>query len=179
MQIAAEILTLKNCPYFRVHQELISDHSSLYSFSNEGFASIPRSWRQTKELHPELDDFLEKNKDLLARYQDELVRWENHFGIFTTTPFDQNFPLLLRKMKSRPWLLFYKGSEIWKEAGFLSVVGSRDMTSETAEWIELELMSFLRASGAGIVSGGARGVDLKSHQAALKAQCPTVAFLPS
>ncbi len=53
------------------------------------------------------------------------------------------------------------------------------MSSITKDWIQQELMGFLKNHDATIVSGGARGVDQAAHFCALRAKRPTFVFLPS
>ncbi|MEN0058951.1 MAG: DNA-processing protein DprA, partial [Bdellovibrio sp.] len=61
----------------------------------------------------------------------------------------------------------------------LSVVGSREPCYDSLQWMEKELSAFCEEKKPLIVSGGARGVDQKSHGVALRKKHPTVVVLPS
>ncbi len=95
------------------------------------------------------------------------------------TPKDLNYPNALRAHTFRPHVLFYWGQAIWNEKICLSVVGSRNPSGASLDWMDLELGAFMKTHDVAIISGGARGVDQRAHQLALRAGRPTVAFVPS
>ncbi len=74
---------------------------------------------------------------------------------------------------------FSTGLPLWNDNRFLAVVGSREISPLTESWMKNHLPPFLRESGVGLVSGGARGVDQLAHQIALKCEAPTIVVLPS
>ena len=94
-------------------------------------------------------------------------------------PEDPLYPAQFRRMKEPPLFFEYQGVPLWNENRFLAVVGSREISPLTESWMKNQLPEFLRQSGAGIVSGGARGVDQLAHQIALKCEAPTIVVLPS
>jgi DNA processing protein len=51
--------------------------------------------------------------------------------------------------------------------------------AETRMWMQRELGRFLRAGGAAVVSGGARGVDQWAHRLCMDEGLPTLCVLPS
>ncbi len=100
-------------------------------------------------------------------------------GVKFTYPGDFNYPQVFNQMIERPLFLEYIGSACWNDLKMISVVGSRDCHDLTDQWINSELLLFLKNQPVGLVSGGARGVDFKSHLVSLKAGRPTIVVLPS
>lgn len=92
---------------------------------------------------------------------------------------DDQFPTELYFMKDPPVLLFYMGSETWKNGPMVSVVGSREPQLKSLVWIEDEFSLFLKATNAITVSGGARGIDQKIHLSSLRLKLPTIVVIPS
>lgn len=81
-------------------------------------------------------------------------------------------------MEDPPWVLSYIGTPCWRLPS-LAVVGSREPSSESTQWMEKELLSLCSSERPVIVSGGARGVDQKAHALALRNFLPTIIVLPS
>lgn len=131
-----------------------------------------------REAGLEVDPFLRDTTGEIRRAETEerrLRRKGLHCGIHGGRPLPPGF----RRMADPPLTLTYWGDISSLEKPALSVVGSREPRAETLEWMELELGDFLRTENVAIVSGGARGVDQKAHQLALRAKRPTMVLLPS
>ena len=96
-----------------------------------------------------------------------------------TFPGDLNYPSAFYAMKEPPLFLEYLGAPVWTQRHFISIVGSRDLSNATEQWMKSHLSAFLEASSVGVASGGARGVDQLAHLLAMKAKRPTVMVLPS
>lgn len=96
-----------------------------------------------------------------------------------TFPTDEFYPKPFLTMKEPPLFLEFRGQPHWLHLDFLSLVGSREMSILTRQWLNQNLPNFLQQSKTGVVSGGARGVDQLAHLLSLKAGCPTVFVLPS
>jgi DNA processing protein len=94
-------------------------------------------------------------------------------------PGHEFYPASFFALESPPFLLAMQGSPIWLGCEALSVVGSREPSSASLNWLELHLAEFCRQGNPCIVSGGARGVDQKAHAVAMRTGRPTVAFVPS
>lgn len=98
-------------------------------------------------------------------------------GTKIITYIDDLYPEKLRNISQPPPVLYLRGNEnILKDVIFAGMVGARecdDYGIRMAEHIAAEIGQ----TGAGIVSGGARGVDAASHRGALRAKAPTVAVL--
>jgi len=89
---------------------------------------------------------------------------------------DPDYPPLLREIADPPIVLFCRGAI--PTLPLLAVVGTRNPTSYGRHMTE-RLTTGLVASGLGIVSGLAFGIDSVAHQAALTANGPTVAIFAS
>lgn len=100
-------------------------------------------------------------------------------GVEVVTYIDDLYPEKLKNISQPPAVLYVRGNaRILKEVAFAGMVGARDSDDygiRTAETIAMEIGQ----TGAGIVSGGARGIDAASHRGALRAKAPTVAVLGS
>jgi DNA processing protein len=94
-------------------------------------------------------------------------------------PEDPLYPDDFRRMKEPPLFFEYQGAPVWRDSAFMAVVGSREISPLTEKWMKHQLPPFLQSSKAGIVSGGARGVDRLAHQIAIKCEAPTIVVLPS
>lgn len=89
-----------------------------------------------------------------------------------------DFPQNFQNLKDVPEQLFL--SKPWDFARpSVAVVGARNMKAWVPHWLDQEFLPFVKKYELGVVSGGARGVDQAAHAVALRAGCPTLAFLPS
>lgn len=88
------------------------------------------------------------------------------------------YPQSCYAMEDPPWVLSYVGTPCWRLPS-LSVVGSREPSAESIQWMEKELLTLCASERPVIVSGGARGVDQKAHALALRNFLPTIIVLPS
>jgi len=88
---------------------------------------------------------------------------------------DKNYPLLLRKIKDAPRVIFYRGKILPKE-NCLAVVGTR-LCSAYGKNAAFEIVSALSRAGLTIVSGLAPGIDTASHKATIEQKGRTIAVL--
>ena len=88
---------------------------------------------------------------------------------------DQNYPVLLKKIKNPPKILYVKG-EIFKEELCLAIVGSRRF-SNYGKQVALDIAGDLAESGMIIVSGLAPGIDTFVHFAVIERKKRTIAVL--
>ncbi len=108
----------------------------------------------------------------------EYIEKLQSLGVRYTYPGDENYPLSFYKMIEPPLFLEYIGHPCWNRMNSMAVVGSRDCHDLTVQWINTQLIPFLKIEEIALVSGGAIGVDLKCHVAALRSGRPTVVVLP-
>ncbi len=99
--------------------------------------------------------------------------------IHWTCPFDQNYPLEFYLLEHPPQFWIYWGKPIWMTKRLLAVVGSREPSEDSADFLRVHLSDFCLDPKFAILSGGARGIDQQAHLIAAKANCPTLAVLPS
>ena len=99
-------------------------------------------------------------------------------GAHFITFYDEQYPFLLKQIDQPPWILYAKGKLDLLECPAVAIVGTRVPTvygRHTTEQMARELSE----SGLTIVSGLARGIDSKAHEAALQASGDTIAVLPT
>ncbi|MEW6101876.1 MAG: DNA-processing protein DprA, partial [Candidatus Omnitrophota bacterium] len=97
----------------------------------------------------------------------------------TLIPLDSEFyPANLKAIFDPPLVLFVKGEILPQDYFSIAIVGTR-MNSFYGRTMSEKLSRELAGKGFTIVSGGARGIDTFSHQAALRAGGRTLAVLGS
>lgn len=98
-------------------------------------------------------------------------------GIETIGFRDKKYPSILRNLNNHlpPAVLYIKGN-LPTDCVYLSIVGTRDMTSY-GEQVTVSLLKRLAGYKICIVSGLARGIDTTAHINAIKNNLPTVAVL--
>jgi len=103
-------------------------------------------------------------------------------GIGITTFFDDDFPEMLKNIKSHkrnahPYVLYYKGNlKNVSEMEAIAIIGTRNPTDEGIKMGEYYGEYFAK-KGFNIVSGLAMGCDTAAHKGALKANGMTTAFV--
>ena len=110
----------------------------------------------------------------LDRAQKEL-EWIMAHGIRVWTLADEDYPYRLRQCPDRPLLLYGKGNLHPSDGHIVSIVGTRQATQrgkELTEALVRELHEQLDA--VTIVSGGAYGIDIAAHRAAIQYGVPTI-----
>jgi len=91
---------------------------------------------------------------------------------------DKGYPRRLSEIDQPPPVLYVRGQIDEIDAWAIAIVGTRRVTAYGRQVAD-ELATALAGSGAAIVSGLARGVDIIAHQAALKSNGRTLAILGS
>jgi DNA processing protein len=95
----------------------------------------------------------------------------------TITPLDSEFyPASLKSIFDPPLVLFVKGEILPQDYFSIAIVGTR-LASFYGRTMSEKLSRELTEKGFTIISGGARGIDTFSHQAALRAKGRTLAVL--
>lgn len=97
-------------------------------------------------------------------------------GIDVVTTMDEQAPDWLRALPATPWL-FYRGELTILDRVTLGFSGQRD-AGDQALAISASLATEAARLGYTVVSGGARGVDMAAHVAALAAGGSTAVILP-
>ena len=131
----------------------------------EHYGSAEEAWRHLDE--PDMSA-------CLKRAEQEL-EWINAHGIRVWTLEDEDYPYRLRQCPDRPLLLYGKGNLQLSAGHFVSVVGTRRPTERGKE-LATNLVRELheRLDSVTIVSGGAYGIDITAHRAAIELGVPTI-----
>lgn len=146
------------------------------------FGTAEKAFSQSKQKLTQIPGIAEKtasllfsnlaNKEVLLRAEKELrFIEENKIDVLFID--DDNYPNRLRYCSDAPVLLYYKGNANLNTDKIISIVGTRTPTDYGMQVTE-KLIEDLSESGALIVSGLAYGIDVQSHQAALKNKLDTV-----
>lgn len=128
------------------------------------------------------DDMLREKISSCPRWVErgtEEINWLLGNGAKVTYLGHSHYPSQFYTMRCPPLIVTYRGQEVWKKRDSLAIVGSRNPSQETIEWINFEVPAFLKDKDLNIVSGGARGVDQAAHRVSLRSEAPTICFLPS
>jgi DNA processing protein len=131
----------------------------------ERFGSAEEAWRHMDE--PGM-------AESLTRAQKEW-EWIQAHGIRVWTLADEDYPYRLRQCPDRPLLLYGKGNLRPSDGHIVSIVGTRRPTERGKE-LTTQLVRDLheRLENVTIVSGGAYGIDISAHRAAIQYGVPTI-----
>ena len=131
----------------------------------EHYGSAEEAWRHLDE--PGMAEAME-------RAQQE-AEWIEAHGIRVWTLADEDYPYRLRQCPDRPTVLYSKGDVRPSDGHIVSIVGTRRPTERGKELTEA-LVRDLQAQldHVTIVSGGAYGIDIAAHRAAIKYGAPTI-----
>ncbi len=129
------------------------------------YGSAAAAWRQIDE--PGM-------AECLARAGRE-TEWIEEHGIRVYTLADKDYPYRLRQCPDRPLVLYAKGNVHPSDGYFVSIVGTR-RASERGRELTTALVRDLssRLERVTIVSGGAYGIDIAAHRAAILYGLPTL-----
>lgn len=129
------------------------------------FGSAEEAWRAIDE--PEMEA-------CLRRAQQE-TEWIEEHGIRVWTLEDEDYPYRLRQCPDKPLLLYGKGNLHPSEGHIVSIVGTRQPTQRGKELTEaLVRQLHEQLDSVTIVSGGAYGIDIAAHRAAIQYGIPTI-----
>lgn len=167
---------IKNHPtykakYFEIHKiyKALGEKNEL---SLEGVMTAIR-WQ-----FPELFYDLQKSFNLYLELREQNLKLKLK-GYSLICLGEELYPPTCYFMEDPPLTLSFLGSSSWILGRTISVVGSREPQVDSLSWMEKEFAPFCEESRACVVSGGARGIDQKSHSVALRKQMPTIVVLPS
>ena len=104
--------------------------------------------------------------------EDEVLELLKKHNIKAVTLEDANYPKGLKTIDEPPPILFYKGTLPEKGIG---VVGTRNPSQISLQVVE----KLIEEKRKDVISGGARGIDLKAHEEALKQGFKTFVILGS
>ena len=129
------------------------------------YGSAEEAWQHLDE--PEMDACLKRAEQEWA--------WINEHGIRVWTLEDEDYPYRLRQCPDKPLLLYSKGNVRPSEGHVVSIVGTRRPTERGKELTDILVRELHeRLENVTIVSGGAYGIDITAHRAAIKYGVPTI-----
>lgn len=99
-------------------------------------------------------------------------------GASVITRFDLDYPEYLLQIPQPPWVLYALGRVELLHRPSIAIVGTRNPTAY-GRHSAAQLSEQLATSGMTVVSGLARGIDSKAHEAALRGVGSTIAVLAS
>ena len=129
------------------------------------YGSAEAAWRTLDE--PDM-------QACLTRAQQEL-EWIQAHGIRVWTLADEDYPYRLLQCPDKPLVLYGKGNLHPSEGHIVSIVGTRQPTQRGRELTEaLVKQLHEQLESVTIVSGGAYGIDITAHRAAIECGIPTI-----
>lgn len=167
---------IKAHPLYSVQRDRI--HQLYWKLGRQN-SLVPENLLQELKLYlPDLYMAIQKNHELFKKHCQNSLKIKMQ-GVQLVCYGEPLFPSQCYLMAEPPLTLSFIGSPAWLSERTLSVVGSREPTFDSIQWMEKEFAPFCENEKPCIVSGGARGVDQKSHSVALRKNTTTVAVLPS
>lgn len=148
-------------PLLRVLEEIDLSHwgrQELWTQMQRDFFSSTPNWYQH-----------------LPRFLDRAREKSLHCALFGRSQYPQGF----YDLRSPPPVITWIGSNQWQWGGHLAIVGSREISDESRQWLEFFLPQVLNRFPLMLLSGGARGTDQVAHGICLRAGGLTACFLPS
>jgi DNA processing protein len=118
----------------------------------------------------------------IEEFEKQKIIFENDFASFDKTRFlnwgDPRYPANFSRLPVPPACVYYWGDLSILNEQSLSIIGSRQAAPCFLNWMDAELGAFLNQNNKLIVSGGARGIDQKATQVALRHRQKCVIVLP-
>lgn len=111
-----------------------------------------------------------------------VLHWCYDNDVQIVHPASDFYPEAFHTLEKPPLFLSVRGNleALTVSKARLAVVGTREPSRRTLEWLDHHLAGFLaKRPDAIIVSGGARGVDQKAHRVTIRHSASTIVFLPS
>lgn len=183
MKIWCLLRVLQKDPLCKVYDRALFE--SLLVFRNSLLGPHKKGELDKEVLLEFWKEHLPRIAERALQLESNMLKEEEKFssapqGIHLCHLLDPSYPRRFLKMESAPFTFQYYGRPSWNEQPLLGIVGSREPTELTMEWMKTEAYRFIKDhESLGIASGGARGVDQVAHQLALASQKPTFAWLPS
>lgn len=123
------------------------------------------------------DEFDKNKKDVIAKYNIEISKIRDNYGIDIISFSDSEYPKQLKEIKGIPLNLYVKGKINFDYKKSIAIVGTRNVSPYAKEMVS-EIAKELSRFGYTIVSGLARGVDGQAHSSTVVAKGKTIAVLP-
>ena len=103
------------------------------------------------------------------------AEWIEQHGIRVWPLADDNYPYRLRQCPDRPMILYSKGNVEPSDGHIVSIVGTRRPTERGKEMTRALVRDLSeQLDHVTIISGGAYGIDITAHRAAIEFGVPTI-----
>lgn len=109
-------------------------------------------------------------------YSEQIADRAEKLDVKIVSFWDENYPILLKKIYDPPVLLYCKGKHLKAKSDCVSVVGTRKATAYGKSSAKLLAEDLCRV-GMTIVSGMARGIDSAAHKSAIVCGGNTISVL--
>lgn len=126
-------------------------------------------------LGKKLAELISGENELLTK-ADQVLERSAKLGVQTHFYKEDSYPERLKSILDAPIVLYTKGDVNLNAERTLGIVGTRKATKYGLRQTE-DLVESSRHSNAVVISGLAYGIDVKSHEAALKENIPTYGVL--
>ena len=155
--------------------QLLRIHGGAAAAWAAGGRGLHEAMRLPAEAAAAFDDLRRSDPRELSR---RIQRATEGAGGRVVTMLDEEYPPALFTLDPRPPTLYIAGAAAAFRERAVAIVGTRSATGYGLS-VAAELASELATAGVTVVSGLALGVDGAAHRAAVVADRPTVAVLPS
>ena len=146
--------------------------SLLYSSSLRKSLALVDRYGSAEEAWRHLD---EPGMSAALKRAEQEMEWIHAHSIRVWTLADEDYPYRLRQCPDKPLLLYGKGNIHPSDGHIVSIVGTRRPTERGKE-LTTALVRALheQLEQVTIVSGGAYGIDITAHRAAIECGIPTL-----
>ena len=129
------------------------------------FGTAAEAWKQLNE--PRMQECWQR--------AEQETQWIKSYQIRVWTLADKDYPYRLRQCPDRPLVLYGRGNIDLSTGHFVSIVGTR-RPSERGKELTKRLVEDLhdRLEKVTVISGGAYGIDIAAHRAALECGASTI-----
>ena len=129
------------------------------------YGSAEEAWRHLNE--PGMEEAMRRAEQEYA--------WIKEHGIRVWTLEDEDYPYRLRQCPDKPLVLYGKGNIRPSDGHMVSIVGTRRPTERGKE-LTTQFVHDLheQLEHVTIISGGAYGIDISAHRAAIECGIPTI-----
>lgn len=132
-------------------------YKELIEKGNLSFVNINEHDKLTLTYRTLKDNFnIEEYNAILLKHKIKFVKYT-----------DEKYPEKLKNIDSPPYGLFYKGNIEFTNDYCLSIIGTRNCTPYGEEVCK-NIAKEISVNQVGIISGGARGIDILSHKVCLE-----------
>ena len=157
----------------------LSWESQSFNYStlhNLFYSSQSMEFKQWIKLFSGVEEYWQ-NKKWLQKLENEHL-WLEKRGVRLLAPWEKEYPQVLKELASPPFLSILGDLKVLSSPS-MAVVGSRNPSSMSINWLRSEFSEFLLKNQVTVISGGARGIDQEAHRICMSRKTPTICFLPS